>query len=68
MMQELRCRTAFSFNRLPLDFLVFDARASFRLNENWTAAVSVENLGADDYILFHPFPQRTVIGSLNYRF
>jgi iron complex outermembrane receptor protein len=49
-------------------FLVLDARASFKLNRSWTAAVSVENLGADDYILFHPFPQRMVTASLGYRF
>jgi iron complex outermembrane receptor protein len=49
-------------------FLVFDARASLKLNPSWTAALGIENLGAQDYFLFHPFPQRTVIAQLGYRF
>ncbi len=50
------------------DYLVFDARVAYDVDEHWTAAVGVENLGADDYILFHPFPQRTATAELKYHF
>ncbi|GAM96788.1 hypothetical protein U91I_00409 [alpha proteobacterium U9-1i] len=49
-------------------YLVFDARAHLALNAHWSAALSVENLGAEDYFLFHPFPQRTLAAELQYRF
>lgn len=49
-------------------YFVVDARAAFDLDDHWTAAVGVENIGNDDYILFHPFPQRTATAELQYRF
>jgi iron complex outermembrane recepter protein len=48
-------------------YLVADARANFRIGNHWDAALGVENLGNDEYYLFHPFPQRTFTGGLTYR-
>ncbi len=50
------------------DFLVFDVRAALALNAHWSAALGIENIGAADYYLFHPFPQRTATAELKYRF
>lgn len=50
------------------DYLVFDLRAALVLNAHWSAAVGLENIGADDYYLFHPFPQRSATAELKYRF
>ena len=49
-------------------FMTWDARVAYDIDENWTAAVSLENLGGNDYFLFHPFPQRTASAELTYRF
>jgi|CXWL01.1.fsa_nt_gi iron complex outermembrane receptor protein len=49
-------------------YLVFDARAHLAIGAHWTAAIGIENLGAEDYFLFHPFPQRTATAELQYRF
>ncbi len=49
-------------------YLVFDARASYRIDEHWSAALGVDNLGARDYFLFHPFPQRSVLAELRYAY
>jgi iron complex outermembrane receptor protein len=49
-------------------FLVFDARVNYDIDDHWRAAAGVENLGKDDYILFHSFPQRTATAELQYRF
>ncbi|HWA63151.1 MAG TPA: TonB-dependent receptor, partial [Caulobacteraceae bacterium] len=47
-------------------YLVGDVRAAWRLTDHVTAAVGVDNIGGRDYILFHPFPQRTVFGELKW--
>ncbi len=49
-------------------YLVFDARAHIAIDAHWTVAVGIENIGAEDYFLFHPFPQRTATAELQYRF
>jgi iron complex outermembrane receptor protein len=48
-------------------YLVFDARAAFKIGEHLEAAVGVENLGNERYFLFHPFPQRTFTGEITWR-
>lgn len=48
-------------------YLVFDARAEWRLSDRVTAAVGTDNLGGRDYFLFHPFPQRTAFAELRFR-
>jgi iron complex outermembrane receptor protein len=47
-------------------YLVLDARAAWRIDDHWSAAIGVDNLGGRDYFLFHPFPQRTVLAELKY--
>ncbi|MES1980859.1 MAG: TonB-dependent receptor [Pseudomonadota bacterium] len=42
-------------------FFVVDVRAHYKINKNWTAALGIDNLNNQQYWLFHPFPQRTVI-------
>ena len=49
-------------------YVVLDARATYDIDEHWTASLGVENLNNDDYILFHPFPQRTGTAELQFRF
>ncbi|GLQ97706.1 TonB-dependent receptor [Dyella mobilis] len=45
-------------------FLVFDARVNYRINEQWSASLGVDNLNNEKYFLYHPFPQRTYVASL----
>ena len=49
-------------------FMVWDIRVKWDVDDHWTAAIGVENLGDADYFLFHPFPQRTATAELEYRF
>ncbi len=48
------------------EWFVMDSRASYRLNQHWFASLGVDNLLDRKYFLFHPFPQRTVVGSAKY--
>ena len=43
-----------------------DARANYRITRNWSASLGVDNLLDRKYFLFHPFPQRTLVGSAKY--
>jgi iron complex outermembrane receptor protein len=47
-------------------YLVVDARATYKLDDHWSAAVGVDNLGGRDYFLFHPFPQRSALAEIKY--
>jgi iron complex outermembrane receptor protein len=47
-------------------FFVVDARAQYRLDENWTVSAGIDNLNNDKYFLFHPFPQRTFLMEIHY--
>jgi len=47
-------------------FFVVDARAQYRLDENWTLSAGIDNLNNDKYFLFHPFPQRTFLMEIHY--
>jgi iron complex outermembrane receptor protein len=49
-------------------YFVADARVRYRIDRNWSAAVGVDNLNNRKYILFHPFPQRTLYAELKYDF
>ncbi len=49
-------------------FFVMDARASYRFDRHWTAALGVDNLNNRQFFLYHPFQQRTVLGELKYRY
>ena len=48
------------------DYLVVDARASYRLDRRWRAAIGMDNAGNQSYFLFHPFPQRTLFAELEF--
>lgn len=47
-------------------YFVVDARAQYRLDENWTISAGIDNLNNDKYFLFHPFPQRTFLMEIHY--
>jgi len=47
-------------------FFVVDARAQYRLDENWSISAGIDNLNNDKYFLFHPFPQRTFLMEIHY--
>lgn len=49
-------------------YLLFDAKANYKLNKNWTASAGIDNIGAYKYYDFHPFPQRTFFLGLQYDF
>jgi iron complex outermembrane receptor protein len=48
------------------EWFVMDARASYRINTHWSAALGVDNMLNRKYFLFHPFPQRTLVASAKY--
>ena len=47
-------------------WFVMDARATYRFTKNWGASLGVDNLLNRKYFLFHPFPQRTLVGSAKF--
>ena len=49
-------------------YFVVDARAAYRVNDHWQAAVGVDNANDNAYFLFHAFPQRSVTAELTYKF
>ena len=49
-------------------WFVADAKAVVRVDHGVTASLGVDNVLNRKYFLFHPFPQRTLVGSLTYAF
>jgi len=49
-------------------YLVVDARAVWKIDERWSAAVGVDNATDARYFLFHPFPQRSAMAELKFDF
>jgi iron complex outermembrane receptor protein len=50
-------------------YLVADMRASYKIDKNWTFAAGVNNIGNYKYYVSpHPYPQRTFLAELNYRY
>lgn len=47
-------------------FFVLDARARWRFDKTWSAALGVDNLNNAVYWNFHPYPMRTVSAELRY--
>ncbi|HEY3799783.1 MAG TPA: TonB-dependent receptor [Caulobacteraceae bacterium] len=47
-------------------YLVADLRATYQVTPHVMAAMGVDNVGADSYFIFHPFPQRTVTAELRW--
>jgi iron complex outermembrane receptor protein len=50
------------------EWFVTDARVSYQLDRHWSASLGADNLLNRKYFLFHPFPQRTFVGSLKLGF
>ncbi|HSS13021.1 MAG TPA: TonB-dependent receptor, partial [Rhizomicrobium sp.] len=48
-------------------YFVVDAKARYKLDENWNVSLGVDNLNNDKYFLFHPFPQRTFVMEIHYQ-
>jgi len=49
-------------------FFVMDTRASYQFNRHWQAAFGVDNLNNRTYFLYHPFPERTYVAELRYKY
>ena len=49
-------------------YFVMDAHARYKITSHLAADVGVNNLLGRSYFLFHPFPQRTLVLDLKYRF
>ncbi len=47
-------------------YTVFDARAHYQINEQWSASFGVDNFTNEKYFLYHPFPQRTYVADLKF--
>ena len=47
-------------------WFVADAKASYRFDRHVSLGLGVDNVLNRKYFLFHPFPQRTFVGSLKY--
>lgn len=47
-------------------YLVFDIRARYRVDRNWTLSAGLDNINGDKYFVFHPFPQRTFVIEIHY--
>ena len=49
-------------------YLVIDLRAVWTLGDRWSVSAGIDNLAGRDYILFHPFPQRSMLVELKYAY
>jgi iron complex outermembrane receptor protein len=47
-------------------WFVMDSRVNYRFDGHWSAGVGVDNVLNRKYFLFHPFPQRTLVGTVKY--
>ena len=50
------------------DFLVFDAKFTYRFLPGWQASVGVDNITDELYHVSHPYPMRTYLAELKYTF
>jgi iron complex outermembrane receptor protein len=48
-------------------YFVVDLRGTVRVNRQLELAIGVDNVNNDRYFLFHPFPQRSVTASLQWK-
>lgn len=49
-------------------FFVADVRTRYKFDKSWVGALGIDNLFNYKYTLFHPFPQRTLVGTLKYSY
>jgi iron complex outermembrane recepter protein len=47
-------------------YLIFDARAVYKLDKNWSIAAGLNNITGFEQYDYHPFAQRTFFGELHY--
>jgi iron complex outermembrane recepter protein len=47
-------------------YVVFDARATYKFDKNWSMAAGMNNIGKYEQYDYHPFAQRTLFGELHY--
>jgi iron complex outermembrane recepter protein len=47
-------------------YLLFDARATYKFDKNWSMAAGINNIGNYEHFDYHPFEQRTFFGELRY--
>jgi iron complex outermembrane receptor protein len=47
-------------------WFVMDSRVNYRVDRHWSAGLGIDNVLNRKYFLFHPFPQRTLVGTLKY--
>ena len=48
-------------------YIVFDMKASYHIDEKWTASIGVDNLGDYKYFVSpHPYPQTTAFAEMRY--
>jgi iron complex outermembrane receptor protein len=50
------------------EWFVVDTHVNLAIDRHWSASVGADNLLNRKYFLFHPFPQRTIVGNLKYAF
>jgi iron complex outermembrane recepter protein len=50
------------------EFLVFDAKFTYRLPMGFTASVGVDNLTDESYHVSHPYPRRTYLTEVKWKF
>ena len=50
------------------DFMVFDAKFSYRFSTSWQASIGVDNITDELYHVSHPYPRRTYLVELKYTY
>lgn len=50
------------------EWFVADARVNWTVDRRWSAGLGVDNVLNRKYFLFHPFPQRTLVGNVRFAF
>jgi len=50
------------------DFLVVDAKFTYRFSGNWQASIGVDNITDELYHVSHPYPMRTCFAEMKYIF
>jgi iron complex outermembrane receptor protein len=50
------------------EWFVADAHVNYAFDRHWSASVGADNVLNRKYFLFHPFPQRTFVGTVKYGF
>jgi iron complex outermembrane recepter protein len=47
-------------------YLIFDGRATYKLDKNWSVAAGIDNATGYEHYDYHPFAQRTFFSELHY--